>query len=334
MSNQGTNKIVILKITRAIRYSGFLAIHSPQDFQTLIALYTFASREGKVRVSCKSLAFALNLSEKQASIRLKRICNLRWKGSPLVIKISSSKAKFAPHRYCLSVPNGLMFIQEESRDKRLAPVSVCHAETQQEKKWLPLSKAIEQHKGQTKGSPVPEAEVRHNNVVKKINNNITNSKQKLFELLKAKGMTERIALDLVEKYPAERIMAQLKMLPHRRATNPAGMLIKAIQENWDPPQAHPSACSTQTGQDSNVLERLKAMEKAKQEKRAQELARIRAHGQKLEAIKAKMSSQQFAQLREKAKQKIARVLKKAYGDNLPEVLVNAEMNYIISKELL
>jgi hypothetical protein len=319
MSNQPTNKILILKITRAIRYSGFLAVHSPQDFQTLIALYTFANREGKVRVSCKSLAFALNLSEKQASLRLKRICRIKWQGRPLVIKISSNKAKFAPNRYCLKLPDELMFIQEESQSQK----------TSKESKWTPLKKAIEQRKWKTKGTPVPEAEVRHNNVVE---NNKTTDNNQLISLLKAKGITEAIAKGLVEKYPAERILAQLKMLPYRRANNPAGMLIKSIQENWGPPQAHRS--NTQASQGPNIWEAIKNMQKAKEARRAQELARRRVHQQKIEAIKAKMSTQELTKIRERAKQKIAGALKHAYGDNLPEVLVNAEMNYIISSEYL
>lgn len=78
MSNQSTKEksSMILKITRAVRDSGFLAVHSPYEFQTLIALCAFADYEGKLKVSSKALAQVLNLSEKQAQLRIKRVCNL------------------------------------------------------------------------------------------------------------------------------------------------------------------------------------------------------------------------------------------------------------------
>jgi len=318
MSNEEKNKkpSVSLKITKAILKSGFLAELKPQEFQTLIALCSFADYKGRLKVSCKSLAQALSLSEKQAQLRLKRVCNLRWHGKPLLIK-EPCKVKFAPNEYRLLLPYGLMLIQEGELQRKS-----MSSEAEREK-GLPSSEA--------KGSPLPEAEVSYNNnvVVNNIYNKATtNNKERLLELLKIEGVTESIARELVEKYPHEQITAQLKMLPYRKALNPAGLLVKAIKGNWAPPQAY---------QGMKELSAQRAIKKAEEEKIAREEARKRARWQKIKEVKARMSQKEITKLRERAKEKIPQILKSAYSKKnlpLPEILIEAEVNHIIATEYL
>lgn len=216
--------------------------------------------------------------------------------------------KFTPNRYRLMLPEWLMLIQEADFQRK----AMCSEVKSQ------------------KGSPLPEAEVGYNSnvVVNNINTTTNNNKQRLVENLKIEGVTEEIAVELVEKYPYEKITAQLEMLPYRKAKNPAGMLIKAIKENWAPPQAY---------QDIKELEAQKAKQKAEDERIAREEARRKARQQKIEEIKAKMSQQELQELRERAKQKIPDVLKDAYSKKtlpLPEILIESQMNYIIGMEYL
>jgi hypothetical protein len=286
MSNQLTNKNSFLKITKAIRQSRFLALNSPQDFQTLIALCAFADVKGKLKISSKTLAFALNLSEKQASQRLQQLLALKWQGKPLVVK--ESHYKFTPNWYRLMLPGAFMRLEMAGQNR----------------------------------SSIPEAEVCHNVVVSNTNKTTDSNKPKLIKRLKAEGVTEATAQELIEEYPPEKITAQLDMLPHRHANNPAGMLIKAIRENWEPPQAY------------KELKEQETKERKGKKKKAKELARRKAHQHKIEAIKAKMSKTELSNLRERAKQKIAQVLRESYGDNLPEILIEAEMNSIIGTEYL
>ncbi len=110
MSNQSTNKNPSLKLTRTIRDSGFLAVHSPYDFQTLIALCTFADCKGRLKMSSKTLAQTLNLCEKQAQARITRLLNLRFKGKPLMMR--DSHHQFTPNQYCLILPDGFQLILE------------------------------------------------------------------------------------------------------------------------------------------------------------------------------------------------------------------------------
>jgi len=303
MSNQEKNKNQVIYTSIALLKSGFFSLLKPQDFQTLIALCAFADYEGKLKVSSKALAKALNLSEKQAQLRIKKVCNLRWQGKPLVVK-ENGNAKFTPNCYRLMLPEGMMLIQEGN----FVGKSMC---MEGERK---------------KESPLPEAEVSYNsNVV--VNNYKTtyNNKQRLVENLKIEGLTEEIAVELVENYPYSRITAQLEMLPYRKAKNPAEMLIKAIKENWAPPQAY-----------IEFLQQ-KARQRAEEEKRAKEEDKRKERHQKIEAIKAKMSQKEMQEMRKRAEQKIPQVIKDAYKAKkipLPEILIESQINHIIGTEYL
>ena len=81
MSNQKLKEkpSFILQINSGILNSGFLAILKPEELETLIALCTFADEKGGFTISGKKLAQALDLCEKQAAIRLKRLCQKRTK---------------------------------------------------------------------------------------------------------------------------------------------------------------------------------------------------------------------------------------------------------------
>lgn len=52
------------------------------------------------------------------------------------------------------------------------------------------------------------------------------------------GVTKNIARELVDRYPLERIHAQVDMLEYRAAKDPAAMLVRAIQEDWAPPPGY------------------------------------------------------------------------------------------------
>jgi antitoxin component of RelBE/YafQ-DinJ toxin-antitoxin module len=169
----------------------------------------------------------------------------------------------------------------------------------------------------------PNNNNNNNNVV--VENINTTTKQYLVGLLKNLGITASTASKLVLDYPQKSIIAQVEMLPYRQAQNPAGMLIKAIKENWAPPQGY------------REFQEQKARQRAEDERRAKEEARRKARQQKIVAIKAKMSEQELQALREKAEQEIPDVLKDAYSKKklpLPEILIESQMNDIIGREYL
>jgi len=330
---QEKQNILIVKLDQ-VSSSGLMAFLSPYGLQTLIALCTFADEKGRLKVSAKKLAQALDLSEKQAAIRLKRLCNVRWQGRALLVKEEGEA--FTLNRYRLVLPDGLMMRRPEALPARQAgdfrQKSTC-TEAEKENN-VPPNLPIEGSEEEAKeGSSLPEAEVPGNTynmlasnvVVKNIYNNKTTTpdKHELVKRLKDQGVTLSTASWLVERYPEQQITDQLEMLPFRKAQNPAGMLIKAIKENWVPPKGYKEA------------QEQKAIKQAENESQAKELARKRARQQKIAEIKAKMSKQELDELRQRAKQKLARVLHKVYSDdNLPETLVDVEIDYIIASKYL
>jgi len=58
--------------------------------------------------------------------------------------------------------------------------------------------------------------------------------------LMALGITERVAVALVERYGVEAVAQQLAWLPQRRVSRPAGAVVRAIQDEWAAPASAPS----------------------------------------------------------------------------------------------
>jgi len=158
---QEKQNILIVKLDQKST-SGLMAFLSPYELQTLIALCTFADEKGRLKVSAKKLAQALDLSEKQAAIRLKRLCNVRWQGSPLLVKEEGEA--FTLNRYRLVLPDGLMMLRKEALPAQRARQagdfqrkSTCtEAEAPPN---LPIEGSEEEAQ---EGSPLPEAEAPGN----------------------------------------------------------------------------------------------------------------------------------------------------------------------------
>ena len=103
-----------LKLTPDIRKSGLLATLTPEELETLITLSTFSDEKGKLKITGQKLAQALNLSPRQALSRLNKLCQIRWQGRPLLVKVFDN-LKFKPNHYRLYLPPGLAFIQDGVR---------------------------------------------------------------------------------------------------------------------------------------------------------------------------------------------------------------------------
>lgn len=52
------------------------------------------------------------------------------------------------------------------------------------------------------------------------------------------GITNKTARELAARHPADSILAQIDMLPRRRADDPPAVLVKAIREGWAPPAGY------------------------------------------------------------------------------------------------
>lgn len=56
--------------------------------------------------------------------------------------------------------------------------------------------------------------------------------KKVLENLMAVGIAKSKAQYLIENFPINKIKAQIEALPHRKAKDPAALLIRSIEENW------------------------------------------------------------------------------------------------------
>ncbi len=62
--------------------------------------------------------------------------------------------------------------------------------------------------------------------------------EQLVVALSGLGVTRKVASELVQRYPMERIAAQIDMLPYRAAKDPPAVLVQAIREDWAPPSCY------------------------------------------------------------------------------------------------
>lgn len=100
-----------IRMERAIRSSGLLAFISPEELQTLIALLTFVDESGRCELSSRALGQSLNLSEKQAQKRLKKLCMVRWHGRAIVMKENGrERGRFTPTGYQVMEVGGLRVV--------------------------------------------------------------------------------------------------------------------------------------------------------------------------------------------------------------------------------
>ena len=153
----------------------------------------------------------------------------------------------------------------------------------------------------------------------KLKNNNTNNRQDIVLLLQKQGITDVVAKQLADEYPAEYIHSHIKMLPFRYPKkNPAGLLINAIRGNWATPAQyfqHQKVNAEQQRQDARQL-------------------RLEAERQEVERIKSRMSVEERELLKKAAIQRVAVILREKYGDNIPPILINSFMNQIIREKYL
>lgn len=328
-------------IGRAIRSSGLLACISPEDFQTLIALLTFADESGRCSLSARIIGQSLNLSENQARKRLNRLCRIRWRGKPLVVKESGREdGKFIPAVYQVMEVEGVKLVssgrpgvsklksdlgdRKRSRDGSSGEaVPLREGEVVR----LKLPSDSETPAVMVKGSAVNNSCVSVNNNINKHTttlekDSVLDVKESIRISLVNTGVSEHIASELVRNYPAERITRQLRMLPFRNAREPAAMLVKAIREDWSAPSAY------------TAMMREKAAMQAKKKAESQDELRRETQRQRIEEAISRLTPAELQDITIRAREAVRATLKGALRGYVPQSLVDAQVKKIISDEYL
>jgi len=342
--------VTSVRINRDIRSSGLLAFLSPEELQTMMAVLTFVDASGKCELSARALGQSLNLSEKQAQKRLKKLCRITWCGRPLLIREDRRDAgRFQPKGYRLPEVAGVRMLHGsmaqvgmqnggslgdhgsksggEEPDAGILPRRVDGAGMRKRtfRSGTPGTdvEGIAPVNTPTTGNSCVVADYinkKHTTDYGYRNAEgtpVENRKQMLKRLLRC-GVSGSTASELLDKYPAERIARQLEILPFRNAKEPAAMLVKAIKEDWTAPAAYMGK------------QKRNAELKAKAERESAEAERRERWQERVEAAKSKLSRSELQEITRMAREKVRSALSGALRGDPPERLVNVEVNRIIA----
>ena len=359
-------KALFIRMDRAVRSSGLLAFLTPEELQTVIALFTFVDESGRCRLSSRTLAQTLNLSESQAQKRLRKLCQIRWRNRPLVVRENDRDAgQFVPGSYRIMEVEGLLALPDGTRQ----PAKGNHGGSSRDSVDAGASShvsssgdgskpegvegngdAIRRQAGKADiGKRMPTTEAPYTSadnlppdktritgnscvVAGNINKehttedkdgaaNTDKRKRILRELLRY-GVSGSTASQMLDRYPIERISEQLEMLPFRNAKEPAAMLVKAIRDDWAAPATYISR------------QRKETERKTKAERETKEAERRRNWQKQVAAAKSKLPREELQRITRIAREKMQRQLGGAFHGDVPERLVNIEVNRIIAEKYI
>ncbi len=211
-----------LHLTASLRTSGLLRELSPDDLKSLIYLLTFVSPEGHCQPFLTHLAEAMRVSTAKAKARMRRLCEVRWKGEPVVIYSKSASGLSA---YSLN-PRVVTYEHRHG-----------HRHPREDTPYLTAPRAaIIEHS--RKHYARPRAEVERI-IAHQMGHDVdeTDEERKVRYRLENAGLTGEQAKELLAMYDLDTIAQQLDWLPFRHAKNPAGYLIAAIEGNYGEPRA-------------------------------------------------------------------------------------------------
>jgi hypothetical protein len=210
-----------MHLTSSLRASGLLNQLSPDDLKSLVFLLTFLSPEGHCQPYLTQLAEAMRVSTAKAKARMRRLCDVRWKGEPIVIYSKSASGLSA---YSLNP----CIVTYEHRETPKRPEAAAYVSGSREAVIAYSRKHYAR----------PRAEVERI-IARQMGHDIgeSDAERKVRIRLENAGLTSEQAKELLATYHLDTIAQQLDWLPFRHAKNPAGYLIAAIEGNYGEPRA-------------------------------------------------------------------------------------------------
>jgi hypothetical protein len=209
-------------LSSSLRTSGLLYQLSPDDLKSLIFLLTFVSPEGHCQPFLSQLTDAMRVAPSKAKVRMRRLCDTKWKGEPLVIHSKSASGLTA---YSLN-PRNVTYRHRSRQPRHNEAISYMAAPRE----------AIIEYSRQRYARPREEVE---RIIARQMGHDVDESddERKIRYRLENAGLTGEQARELLATYHLDTIAQQLDWLPFRHAKNPAGYLIAAIEGNYSEPRA-------------------------------------------------------------------------------------------------
>ena len=214
-----------LKLQEELRTSGLLHFLAPEDLKSLVYLLTFISPEGHCSVSLSILASAMKVPSPKVKARMHRLTEVKWQGDPLIIEVPHESGLFTYSLHPRLVAYEHLTVSEQHPTP---PLNAAVPHTASKNRIVSYSrhhyarprKEVERIIAQQMGHEGEE----------------TDEQSKLRTRLENAGLTGEQAKEVVLAHDADIIAQQLDWLPFRRAKNPAGYLLAAIEGGYGEPR--------------------------------------------------------------------------------------------------
>ena len=218
-----------LVLTDRVRTSGLWRALTPEDFKTLLLLFTYVSPNGWCRPTLPELAEAMEVSHGKAKGRMERLTQTSWQGQPLATLLARPDGldAYLPGRRLVDheeiaepEPPQAAPLRTPGREAVAAYSRARYAKTREE---------VERQIGEMMGWTPPDFAGEDPAVAA--------GKRQAFKAMTDVGMPKEQALDLLGRFDLGVVESQIAWLPQRNAKNPARFLAAAIEGGYDRPLA-------------------------------------------------------------------------------------------------
>ncbi len=259
-----------LKLTPALRTSGLLLALPGEDLKNLLFLMSFLTPNGDCIAALPQLAAAMRISAMKVRTRMHRLLEFKWQGEPLVILLHTESGldtytlntRFVAYEHTEEpVPEppvpayraaGWEAIIAHSRAHYARPRAAVERLIAEQNGW-PLPDEVESAAGGDAAvgaeeprdsasgtimdtenlqppAPEPQSQAPEGGVTASPRPR-AHVKQQLLRL----GIAADLAEELLSRFDLVRIQRQLRWLKYRKAKNPAGFLVAAIEDDYEAP---------------------------------------------------------------------------------------------------
>jgi hypothetical protein len=210
-----------LKITEEFRTSGLLHNISPEELKSLMYLLTFLSPEGNCSVSLPILTSAMRTSSQHVKDCMHRLAKFRFQDTGVITEIKHESGLFSYSLHPSLVAYEHLTTSEPHPTSPILTGSRQRVIANSRKQYATPRLEAERVVAEQLGHNIQETEEQH----------------KLRIRLENVGLTTEQASEVLSTYAADVIAQQLDWLPYRKAKNPTGYLLAAIEGGYKQPRA-------------------------------------------------------------------------------------------------
>ncbi len=228
----------VVQITDGLRTSGLLHELPGEDVKNLLLVLTFVHPNGWCQPTIFELAHAMRVSRSKARDRLNRLVSFKWLGKPLITEILRESGMDAWAPSPLIVGHTIAETPEDAPAKTPAPTAGRDAVIAYSRERYARPRAeVERDMAIQNGWPLPE-EIEAQHPIRPVVDEDAEHAGARRRLL---GMN--VPVDEVDRlmstHPIERILQQLLWLPLRNPKSKAGLIVAAIDGNYEAPRNEP-----------------------------------------------------------------------------------------------